>query len=217
MNIASSTLAGAFAALGLAAALPANANVVAPAGYYDLAPCCGNPNALPSPWHGSPNTSFFGSASVATSSDPDESATLLVNAGTTPVTQDSGFEIGSIEAWNGFIGSGFGLAPGKGVILSGTATQDLDGSDMGLTDQTITFDLNGKAYAFQDRSSVLAGYPANDEVLPRTQIGTVSFTTSVPEPGSWALMLLGLGFLGAVLRGHVVAGRRLAALEVEPT
>ena len=44
----------------------------------------------------------------------------------------------------------------------------------------------------------------------------------LPEPASWALLLIGFGMIGAALRGFVVASRRLARLqpdkveEVEP-
>ena len=37
----------------------------------------------------------------------------------------------------------------------------------------------------------------------------------LPEPASWALMLLGFGMIGAALRGFVVANRRLARLQPE--
>jgi hypothetical protein len=37
----------------------------------------------------------------------------------------------------------------------------------------------------------------------------------LPEPASWALMLIGFGMIGAALRGFVVANRRLARLQSE--
>jgi hypothetical protein len=37
----------------------------------------------------------------------------------------------------------------------------------------------------------------------------------LPEPASWALMLIGFGMIGAALRGFVVASRRLARLQPE--
>jgi hypothetical protein len=37
----------------------------------------------------------------------------------------------------------------------------------------------------------------------------------LPEPASWALMLIGFGMIGAALRGFVVANRRLARLQPE--
>jgi hypothetical protein len=39
----------------------------------------------------------------------------------------------------------------------------------------------------------------------------------LPEPASWALMLLGFGMIGGALRGFVVANRRLARLQPEDT
>lgn len=37
----------------------------------------------------------------------------------------------------------------------------------------------------------------------------------LPEPASWALMVIGFGMIGAALRGFVVANRRLARLQPE--
>jgi hypothetical protein len=37
----------------------------------------------------------------------------------------------------------------------------------------------------------------------------------LPEPASWALMLIGFGMIGGALRGFVVANRRLAGLQPE--
>jgi hypothetical protein len=39
----------------------------------------------------------------------------------------------------------------------------------------------------------------------------------LPEPASWALMLIGFGMIGAALRGFIVANRRLARLQPEDT
>jgi len=35
----------------------------------------------------------------------------------------------------------------------------------------------------------------------------------LPEPASWALMVIGVGMIGGALRGFVVANRRLAGLQ----
>jgi hypothetical protein len=39
----------------------------------------------------------------------------------------------------------------------------------------------------------------------------------LPEPASWALMLIGFGMIGGALRGFIVANRRLAGLQPEDT
>lgn len=66
------------------------ADVIISSGYYDLSPAqSGGGPALPNPWYGSANTTFYGSASdisAATSSDPDISGLLFQNTGSTSVT-----------------------------------------------------------------------------------------------------------------------------------
>jgi len=85
-----------FTVFAVAAAVGARADVFVSVGYYDLAPPAGgNTNALPNPWDGSPNTTFLGNTSQATSSDPDESAILFANTGTTAVTLNPGVTVTS--------------------------------------------------------------------------------------------------------------------------
>lgn len=194
------TAAGVALALGASAA---HADILVYAGYYDLTPCCGNTNPLPDPWVNSPNTSFLGDTTYATSGDPDESALRLYNTGPNAVTLDQGASVGAYTLWDSFIGAGgFVIGAGQNVILGATDGDNFDGSDIGLANQSITISLNGVAHQFQDTTSVLQGFNAYDETIPWTQVGVVAFDQApgVPEPATWALMIGGFGLAGAALR-----------------
>jgi hypothetical protein len=181
----------------------ARADVVVSFGYYDLAPsCCGtyNPNALPSPWYGSTNTTFLGDTSLASSSDPDEAAILITNTGLSAVTLDSGFTVnysgGSLQLWNSLIGvGGLSIPAGQNVILSATTNDNFDGSDIPLTDAVVDLTLNGHTYDISDISSILIGfgYPSSeDETLSWTRVDDINFSTT-PLPAALPLFATGLG------------------------
>jgi hypothetical protein len=198
----------AFPLLVLFCAVSSRADTLVSLGYYDLAPCCGNSNALPSPWDGSANTTFLGNTTLATSSDPDEAAILFTNTGATAVTLGSGVTVTSganvEELWISLIGAGgFSIAPGASVILSATTAGDnFDGSDIPLTDSTVSFAINGTSYSFVDNNcsgcasgSVLKGWnDGSDETVPWTQVDDIGGAT--PEPATFALLGTGLLVLG---------------------
>lgn len=196
----SATLALAVLAVGASA----KADVKVYAGYYDIAPCCGNPNPLPDPWMGSANTTFFGDVGgFAGPNDPDEAALRLENTGATAVTINPGFAVGSNVFWDGFIGSGFVLGAGQNLVFSGTAAHSMDGSDLSLG-SSVTVKLNGLTFGFQDTDNLLKGFPVMaDETLPWTSLGVIRVgdtSGGVPEPASWALLICGFGLVSAELR-----------------
>jgi hypothetical protein len=129
------------------------------------------------------------------------------------------------------------LGPSSGAPAAG----GLEGFDGGLT--AAPWDNNGAAGGREgdDRAGPglggLAGAPAAD-ALPLSKLGRGGLepktTTSdaedrvlrflkraksggLPEPASWALILIGFGMIGGAVRGFVVANRRLAKLQPEET
>jgi hypothetical protein len=186
------------------------ADVTLSLGYYDLPPPAGgNTNPLPDPWLGSPNTTFLGDTTQASSSDPDESALLVTNNGLVSVTLNQGFTITSgsntFTLWDSLIGpSGLVIQPGANVILSGTNGGNLDGSDIPLTDSTISLSLDGILHSVEDSQSILEGSPIGsaNETISWTQVADI---TSVPEPGTW---WLGIAFTGAAV---IMRSRKKAA------
>ena len=203
-RLSRSVFAAALAAASLLGLGQARADVQVLAGYYDLAPPNGgNGNALPNPWYGAPNTAFFGNIAQATSGDPDESGILLYNSGVTAVTLDSGFKVGSRQLWDSFIGAGYSLGAGQYLILAGTTADALDGSDEALGGSTISLSINGTGYSFIDSGHVLSGWPggAANETMPWTEVGRIPEGSSgVPEPATWAMMLIGFGLVGAQVK-----------------
>jgi PEP-CTERM motif len=190
------SLVGALLAIGLAGA-GARGQTTVSVGYYDLPPSYGNPNPVPSPWYGSPNTTFLGNTTQAAPypNDPDEAAILFTNIGATAVTLDSGLTVGSLTLWNSLItAGGTSIGPGDSVILSGTIANAFDGSDIPLIDSTISFSLNGTAYSVVDTGSILDGFPAYDETEPWTQVDEIGGSAITPEPAS--MLLFATGILG---------------------
>jgi hypothetical protein len=175
----------------------ARAETIVYAGYYDLAPPAGgNNNALPNPWVSSPNTTFLGDISVATSGDPDEAAVRIFNTGPSAVTLNQGFVMGGLSAWDGLIGvGGLSIPSGRNVILSGTSTQGTDGSDGVFSNENVKVILDGITYNFTDSTGVLfaTGLSSANETSPWTEIGQVGAT---PLPAALPLFASGLCALG---------------------
>jgi hypothetical protein len=72
-------------------------------------------------------------------------------------------------------------------------------SGAALSPQTFTFTTNGGALSFADLSG------GNNNI--GNILDNVSLSTAVPEPATWAVMLLGFGGVGATMRNR----RKLAA------
>lgn len=199
----------AVAAVLLAFGSIARADVLVSSGYYDLTPAqSGGGPAVPNPWDGSANTTFNGSSgdiSAALSSDPDISALLVQNTGGSSVTL-SALSLSSgmnVLSRAGIVGS-VTLTPGQNYIFAVG-----DGSDEGLSSQTISITLNSTGYSFADATDsqapdgILFGdspqLGGGDESQPWTQDADLLHSTGpspTPEPAGFYLMLTGITGLG---------------------
>jgi Hint domain len=160
---------------------PSGSGLLIEAGYYDLTPSYGNPNQLPVPWIGAPLTTFVGDAFLARSSDPDEGAFLIDNTGTVPVvlTAAAFSNGGTVTPWTSAIGAGQTIPAGGFLILSGTTSFDMDGSENTIPGGTLIATINGTVFSAVDTTNILRGWPAYDETLPWTPIATSSQSTGV--------------------------------------
>jgi hypothetical protein len=129
------------------------------------------------------------------------------------------------------------LGPSSGAPVSG----GLEGFDGGLTAAPWDSVGPGVGREGDDRAGPglggLTGAPAAD-ALPLSKLGrdgldpktptsdaqrmVLGFlkrakSGGLPEPASWALILIGFGMIGGAVRGFVVANRRLAKLQPEET
>jgi hypothetical protein len=140
---------------------------------------------------------YTGSQSGITAAPPGDDtayASLLGPDGTATLTssktlQSLSFFMGSPDSYNGvtFYGAGHALLGSFG----GSAFTGLPANGDQSLGERITFNFNGA--------------PVREVVFSSTQnsfefdrVGAVA--AGVPEPGAWALMLIGFGGLGAVLR-----------------
>jgi len=213
MNIAlkySANFGGVLAVMALAS-VPVRAQqpVQVSTGYQDYPYSLVSPDGGNNLWYGSPNTVFFGSASLAQSGDPDEDAILLQNLGGSSATLSSltigsgSFDLFSLDG----IGGPVTLAPGTNYIFAG-----VDGSDIGFG-PGVDLTVNGTLYSYSDTTTgttttggdyVLHGFPGGDESVEWTPIYTPTTSNSVPDSAST------LGLLAAAMAGMVALRYMLA-------
>ena len=149
------------------------ADIIVSSGYYDLSPAAsGGGPALPDPWIGSANTSFYGPKSDqanAVSSDPDIAGLLVQNIGTEVVTLMNlslsfGINIlGRARTPDGNLPLGnVKLLSGQNYIFAVG-----DGSDSGLENETINITLNASNFKFLDAKTTLAPFGVLDGNRPQ--------------------------------------------------
>jgi fibronectin type 3 domain-containing protein len=139
-------------------------NVALFVGYYDNQH---GGSLIPSPWSGSPNTTFWGGSLFGAY---DAGAIRLENLGSTPTVLSPGFRVdgfangASFQLWDSYIGSGFSLQPGQNLILTQTKYANFNTSDQpsisnpasSTNNQPVVhLTLDGQANNFTDSNQVL--------------------------------------------------------------
>lgn len=110
----------------------------------------------------------------------------------TPLLRSISFYVGSLDGFNSFT---FHLADGStqvitGVTLDGLPQTDANGSQTGFTTNgRVTFSFASAI----DRLELASGTNS----LEISDIGAIG---AIPEPGAWAMMILGFGGVGGLLR-----------------
>jgi hypothetical protein len=156
-----------------------------------------------------------------------------VSGGGAP-SRDHGKAVAGLNAWDGrpLDQSGFTGVGDPNLSAGGSASAWEDGAS--AADRYVSDSVRPTG-EFGDAAKLANLNPyADSEALPLSQFaggrakpapahsanGVWDFVNRVrygrlPEPASWALLLLGFGMIGAALRGFVVANRRLARLQPE--
>jgi hypothetical protein len=118
---------------------------------------------------------------------------------------------GSISDFNGSATGGEAERPALDFNQAGSKATDLP------LDAVSGDAVSGQATAPLPLSQVAGGAEATSgpgrpslwDLINQVRYG------GLPEPASWALMLIGFGMIGGVLRGFMIANRRLAGLQPE--
>ncbi|MDB5331402.1 MAG: hypothetical protein JWP03_2553, partial [Phycisphaerales bacterium] len=165
-------------------ALPVSVSVA----YYDTEHA--SPPA-PTPWMGSPNTTFFGN--VDSTGVWDGGAILITNPGPGNATIAPGLRVdgfansASFQLWDNNIGTGLVLAPGKSVIFAQPTTGAFDTSDQPIINNpaqrtnnqpVVHITINGQQYNLTDTNQIIntGGFDPGEaygvsESLPWAQVG----------------------------------------------
>jgi PEP-CTERM motif len=101
----------------------------------------------------------------------------------------------------------FGLDGETLTFNTGTSDQFSEKASVQLWDATFVGDIGGQAVydvTFPDLTSTPETVIFTNPKTGVTEVGTVTVLPgpAVPEPGTWALMLIGVGALGAAVRGR---------------
>lgn len=110
----------------------------------------------------------------------------------TPLLRSISFYIGSLDTWNSFT---FNLADGTTQVVTGAALGALPG--MSANGSQTSFTTNGRLTFSFDSAIDSVIFASSGNALEIGDIGAVAF---VPEPAAWAMMIMGFGGMGSLLR-----------------
>lgn len=110
----------------------------------------------------------------------------------TPLLQSISFYIGSLDSWNIFT---FHLANGTTETVTGATLAALPGMD--ANGSQTAFTTNGRLTFSFDSAIDSIDFASNGYSL---EIGDIGAVALVPEPAAWAMMILGFGGVGTLVR-----------------
>lgn len=116
----------------------------------------------------------------------------------TPLLSKISFYVGSLDGWNSFT---FHLADGTTQVVTGATLDALPGMD--ANGSWNAFTTNGRLTFSFDSAIDRVDFAAGNNSLELSDIGAVALL--VPEPAAWAMMVLGFGGVGGLLRRRRVS------------
>ena len=124
---------------------------------------------------------------LTTSGFGETSAPNLAYNTNDPATFDTSFGFSGLSFTAGFFSSGT-----ISVYSGSNGTGSLVGSASGVLGNPYAFAFNTVALSGKGRSIVISGNPG--------QLGFDDVTFAVPEPATWAMMIIGFGAAGSMIR-----------------
>lgn len=156
-------------------------------------------------------------ASAATYIQYDNSTATFGNTSVTPGTFSDSIDLGSFD---GFIqaGQAYRISGTISTSYQDASTQNIDFSSVSLNGQNFTLTPSGR-FEFGFVSDVAAGAAnlltiSGSSGTNASYAGTLNIA-AVPEAATWAMMIIGFGFVGGVVRtrrrtAYAAANDRLA-------
>ena len=145
-------------------------------------------------------TGSTGGVSAAPATGPatfDTTQYLSVQGGQTatletPLLDAISFYVGSLDGFNSFT---FHLADGSTQVVTGSTLDALPGTD--ANGNQTGFTTNGRLTFSFDSAIDRVVFASGTNSLEISDVGAVAI---IPEPATWAVMILGMGAVGGVLR-----------------
>ncbi|OHB30868.1 MAG: hypothetical protein A2790_09370 [Phenylobacterium sp. RIFCSPHIGHO2_01_FULL_69_31] len=113
----------------------------------------------------------------------------------TPLLSSISFYIGSLDRFNSFT---FSLADGTSQVVTGAILAALPGMD--ANGSQTSFTTNGRLTFSFDSAITAVTMASGNYSLEIGDIGAIFAGAAVPEPATWAMMILGFGGVGTLMR-----------------